>query len=209
MGDMTLRVCTLLWDANEQGKDFSSMYDENWVEKLYRSFRRNLTRPFHFICFTDRQRKFDDPDIGQVITPDLGRNGYADCIRPYALNLPMILCGLDTVVVDNIDHLADYCMDGGTFALPRDPYRPDIACNGVSLVPSGMRRVWTEHDGANDMVHVRRYPHVFIDDIFPGQVKSYKGHVKRRGWGGVKIVYFHGKEKPHELSDRVVREHWR
>jgi len=204
---MTIHVCTLIWDANQSSKDFSSMYDESWVEKLYRGFRRNLTLPFQFMCWTDRPRQFAEPDIQQVVDPMLGHDGYADCIKPYALGKPMILCGLDTVVTGNIDHLAEYVLEGGKFALPRDPYKPEIACNGVALCP-GMVEVHINHRGENDMEHVRKFPHVFIDDIFPGQVKSYKGHIKRRGWGGIKIAYFHGKEKPHEIADRVVKEHW-
>lgn len=207
---MRLHICTLLWDANENSKDFSSMYDESWVEKLYRGFRRNLTVPFSFVCFVDRPRTFAEPDIEQRVLTSEGPLHYGHCIEPYRLDQPMILCGLDTMVIGNIDHLAEYVMSGGRFALPRDPYCPDIACNGVALVPGGMKRVWRGYDGKrNDMEHVRMYDHAYLDDLFPGQIKSYKGHVKRRGYAGVKIVYFHGKEKPHELSDRVVKEHWR
>lgn len=206
---MKLHVCTLFWDANSESKSFSRMYDESWVEKLYRGFRKHLTQDFTFVCYTDKKRVFSEPSIEQEVIPSLGVGGYADCIKPYALNEPMILCGLDTVVVSNIDHLGMYAVQGGKFALPRDPYKPNIACNGVALVPGGMRRIYDEHRGENDMEHVRRYSHDFIDDVFPGQVKSYKGHVKRNGWTGVKIVYFHGLEKPHELSHSLIKDNWK
>lgn len=209
MGRLT--IATLLWAANETSEHFSMMYTEKWVDRLYHGFRRNLTTPFDFVCFTDQHRKFDEEIVteNQIHIPDLGKNGYSDCIIPYSLDRPMILCGLDTVVIGNIDHLAQYVLDGGTYALPRDPYVPERACNGVALVPQGMKRISSEHDGSNDMIHVRKYPHVFIDDIFPGQVVSYKGHVKDKGWDGVRICFFHGKEKPHELThDPMIRKNW-
>lgn len=204
-----LTIATLLWDPKGQEKDFSRIYDETWVDKLYRSFFRNLSRSFEFVLYTDRPRSLQCP-ARQVVIPNLGAGGYADCIRPYEMNVPMILCGLDTIVVGPIDHIAEYVENGGQYALPRDPYRPHIACNGVALVPAGMDTIAKTHTGQNDMEHCRSFPHVFIDDLFPGQVKSYKGYVKRKGWRGVNIVYFHGLEKPHELQaqEPVIRRHW-
>lgn len=97
-------VATLLWDANRGSKGFSSMYDESWVEKLYRGFKRNLSHEFTFVCFTDRRRTFAEP-IDQARLKD-NPPTYASCIEPYRLDVPMILVGLDTIVVGSIDHLA-------------------------------------------------------------------------------------------------------
>ncbi len=35
-----LTVATLFWQPNVASRDFSRCYDESWVEKLYRGFRR-------------------------------------------------------------------------------------------------------------------------------------------------------------------------
>lgn len=197
---------TLLWDANQHSQAFSAMYDETWVEKLYRGFARNTTQPFRFVCYVDRLRSFGWP-IEQVQMKN-PKPGYGDCIQPYELGEPMILVGLDTIITGNIDHLAEYCFTHRTIALPRDPYKPVQACNGVALVPAGHRHVWTDWRGENDMEHMRRRPHVFIDDEFPGHVVSYKGHVEKHGLGDARIVYFHGRRKPHELGDGWIKEHW-
>lgn len=204
-----LHICTLLWQPNPASRDFSRCYDESWVDKLYRGFRRNLTLPFRFVCFVDRLYDFAEPDIEQRLL--IGKEpSYASCIEPYRLGVPMILCGLDTVVVGNIDHLAEYCLTENRFALPRDPYHPNIACNGVALVPAGHQLIGTAHEGENDMDWVRRFPHRYIDLLFPGQVVSYKGSVERRGIGDARIVYFHGHRKPHQLPHvQWVQEHWR
>ncbi len=204
-----LTVCTLLWQPNAASRDFSRMYDESWVERLHRGFARNLTVPFRLVLFTDRERSFVEP-VEQVVQPDLGQGGYGDCIRPYALNSPMILVGLDTIVTGNCDELALWCFEKTVLCLPRDPYRPHQAINGVGLVPAGHGRIASEHHGENDMVHVRRYPHRLIDDEFPGMVRSYKGHAEKHGLGDTRIVYFHGLKKPHELGHvDWIKEHWR
>lgn len=201
-----ITVCALLWEPNKHSFDFSRMYDETWVEKLYRGFKRNLSMPFKFVLFTDKERAFVEP-IQQVrisaAVPD-----YGSCIEPYKQNEPMILCGLDTVVTGNCDELARYCLEGDKIGLPRDPYRPRVACNGVALVPGGFEHVALKHRGQNDMEWVREFPHVILDDKFPGAVQSYKGHVEAHGVGDTRIVYFHGKKKPHEIDRPDILKHW-
>lgn len=204
-----ITVATLLWDANAESYDFSSMYTEEWVEKLYRQFARNLTVPFEFVCFTDRQREFFEPIKQERITAPLN---YGCCIEPYKLNKPMILLGLDTMIIGNIDHLAEYCLTSDKIAVPRDPFYPDTVCNGVQLVPAGFREVWDTWNGENDMEYIRsrRDRLNVIDDLWPGQVISYKGEVMgRRVPLDTRIVYFHGAWKMHELGhEPFVREHW-
>lgn len=202
-----LIVASLFWEPNQESFAFSRMYDESWVEKLYRGFERNLSVPWKFVLYTDKEREYAHP-IEQVImrnpTP-----GYADCIEPYEMNKPMILVGLDTVVTGDCDELAEWCLEGNPLALPRDPFAPWRACNGVALVPAGKKKIYDRHNGENDMEWLRAQPHVFLDDVFPGYVQSFKGHVRDKGLGDERIVYFHGKEKPHELDLPWISKHWR
>jgi len=203
-----LTVATLLWDANARSLPFSKMYDETWVNRLYAGFRRHLTDPFRFVCFTDRPRVFKagiDQERISAAVPD-----YGTCIEPYKLGEPMILVGLDTLVVGNIDHLRDFCLQSDIIGLPRDPYKLSRACNGVALVPAGKQDVFKAHRGENDMEWMRRQPHVFIDDIFKGHVVSYKGSVQKNGVRDARIIYFHGWPKFHQmLDDPLIKEHWR
>lgn len=182
------------------------MYDETWADKLYRGVQRNLSMPFRFVCFVDQRRYFRE-NIEQMPLR-FPQFDYSCFSEPYRLGKPMILMGLDTVITGDIHRLAEYCLTSDTMALPRDPNHPEIACNGVALVPEGHQDI-AENPGENDMKWVRRFPHVFIDDVFPGEVVSYKGHVKKHGLGGARIVYFHGHEKPNEIEDEWVKEHWR
>jgi hypothetical protein len=203
-----ITVATLLWDVNDKSASFSQCYSEEWVEKLYRGFARKLSRPMRFICFTEKEREFSEP-IEQMMIE--GKPSYASCIQPYKLDKPMILVGLDTIVTGNCDELADYCFYGDRVAVPIDPFYPDKVCNGVALVPAGQKAIIYDPKPAdmNDMEWIRAQSVAKIDQLFPGQVRSYKGGVMHEGVGEARIVYFHGEKKPHELAHvGFVKRHW-
>lgn len=202
-----ITIASLLWDANGASHGFSQMYDEKWVTRLYDGFARNLSIPWRFVLFTDRQR--DLP--GHILQERMKAENptYADCIEPYRFGVPMILVGLDTVITGPVNHLAHYCIESETIALPRDPYAPERACNGVALIPPGQQYVWRNWKGENDMEWMRKQPHRFIDDLFPGQVVSYKGSVRKGDLRDARIVYFHGDMKPHQLkAEPWIKKHW-
>lgn len=207
-GRLTVACC--LWDANRHSRPFSTFYDETWVERLYRAYARHLTLPFRFLCFTDHVRQFNEP-IEQVAFKKLPPD-YGSMIEPFRLNKPMILTGLDTVITGNIDHLMAYCFLSDKVALPRDPNRLGTICNGVALVPRGNRDIYDNWNGETeymaDMDWLRRQDYAVLDDLFPGHIVSYKCHVKEQGLGDARIVYFHGKEKPHEVDEPWVDEYW-
>ena len=205
-------IAVPFWNTNAGTKSFSSMYDESWVEKLYRGIKRHCTVPFEFVCFTERDRVFSEPITVERFTNS--EPSYADCLEPYRLGRPMMLMGLDTVITGNIDHLARYCLESDKLAVPRDPFFPQTVCNGVALVPAGHDWVWDEWPAnahrftaySKDMDWIRSINPAVIDDIWPGSVVSYKGHAKTEGVEGVSIVYFHGEEKMND--DCVGKIEW-
>lgn len=205
-----ITIATLLWDANEHSQGFSSKYDERWVTRLYDGCARNIGAgvPWRFVLFTERER--DLPAEVQQERMKATKPCYADCIEPYRFGVPMILMGLDTVIVGPINHLAAYCMrTDAELCLPRDPYERSRACNGVALIPGGQQHIYRNWKGENDMEWLRKQPHAFIDDLFPGQVVSFKGDVRKNGLGDARIVYFHGDQKPNQMTDEPwIRKHW-
>jgi hypothetical protein len=207
---MKITAATCLWDSNDKSESFSRGYDESWVEKLYRGFARNLTVHWDFVCYTDRIRSFKEPGIEQRPLKTSPPH-YGCFIEPFASNDSMILVGLDTIIVGNIDHMARYLWTDMRMALPRDPYQLDRSINGVALIPAGNQHIFREWDGkTNDMEHLRKYDWNKIDALFPGEVLSLKAHdVRGRGLQSARIVYFHGNPKPNELDLPWVKEHWR
>jgi len=204
---MKIKIVTFMWEPDEHSFSFSRMYDETWVDKLYRGFKRNLTEDFDFILICDKDREFEE-DIIQI--PFIGKPSYAATTQGYKFNEPSILVGLDTVVTGNCDHLVEYCMTADKIALPRDPYYPEKQCNGVVLIPAGMSDIYNKHNGENDMDWINTQPHNIIDDIWPNQVVSYKKNVLHGALNDARIVYFHGKMKPDSLSEREpwINTHW-
>lgn len=205
-----IKIVTMLWDKNDESYGFSSMYTEAWVEKLYRGVKRNLTQPFEFICYVDRERQFSEPIRQMQIRND--PPSYCDYTQPYELNEPMILMGLDTIIIGNIDHLADYCFTADKLAVPAAIYRPNTVCNAVALVPAGQKWVFDGWKGENDMEVMRRHYAAkridMLDEVFPGEIVSYKKHVKPNGLRNARIVFFHGEEKAHQLNLSWIRENW-
>ncbi|AZO34189.1 MAG: hypothetical protein EOS76_01485 [Mesorhizobium sp.] len=47
-----------------------------------------------------------------------------------------------------------------------------------------------------------------IDVLWPGDVVSYKAHVRGKGLGSARIVYFHGVPKPPAVDESWVTEYW-
>jgi hypothetical protein len=205
-----LHVATCLWDPNKHSLPGSLCYTEEWVDKLYRGFKRNLSLRFRFVLFTDRIRKFHLPIEQELLS--LKEPDYGSFTEPYRLNEPMILVGLDTVIVGNIDHFWNYCFTADKIALCRDPYQLERSINGIALVPAGFRWLWDTWEGENDMEWLRQHADhtAFIDDIWPGHCLSLKAHdVRGKGLQGARVIYFHGKPKMHLLGHLGwIREHW-
>lgn len=201
-----LTVATCFWRPNRHSAEASRCYDETWVDKLARGFRRHLTIPHRFVVLTDREYAFDEPVEQERLSND--EPDWSSMIEPFRIEGPLIVVGLDTVVCGNIDHLACYTLVGDKIGLPRSPGK-DYACNGVALVPQGFRHVYEDWRGENDMEWLRKQKHFLIDASWPGQVLSYKCDVRPSGLGDARLIYFHGDPKADAVDEPWVRESWR
>lgn len=181
---------------------FSKCYTPEWVDKLYRGISRNYHEPFRFVCLTDREYEFEE----RVEQERLWTTNWPTAsIQAYGINAERIaFMGLDTIITGNLTEIFGY---GGPLAVPRDPYNPGSPCNGVVLCPPRPDIVETPSD--SDMRVFDGFEKDYLDDIFPGLIKSYKVHVLPHGMGDARIVYFHGEPKPHVLDDPWIKENWR
>lgn len=204
-----ITVATAFWTPNARSQSSSTVYTEEWVNRLYRGFARNLTAQFRFVCFTDRPRNFADGIEQERLSAKIP--DYGCMIEPFRLGVPSIIVGLDTVIVGNIDHMVRYCLTAGRIALPRDPYQPARSINGVALVPVGFRHIAEDWRGENDMEWLRTFDAAFIDDLWPGEVLSLKFHkVRDLGTQGARIIYMHGRPKQNDLTHLDwIKENWR
>lgn len=131
---------------------------------------------------------------------------------------------LDSTVVGNLDEL----LAQKRLTLLRDFYRPKLLASGVMFIPENVRRpiwkLWMQ-DPSRWMKENRiQGDQGFLgkvvqscntwQDVLPGSVVSYKVHVRQTkrdsesGTGvvpdGAKIVCFHGKPRPWEVSELDV-----
>jgi len=216
-------VC-VLFDGRDDVPEWSRVYDESWVEKLYRGIARNLGGlDFELVCLVDRRRQFTEP-VRQVQLAMVQPNWTAlmEAFRPELGIERGFLLGLDTVIVGSLAQIVLYA---GDFALISDPYRPLQLCNGVTAFSaSGAARVWRawesrgskrfdlgHRNNPSEMVFMREtFPDAErLDELYPGQIVSYKCHVQEHGLGNARIVYLHGEPKQQQLTDAFVKEHWR
>lgn len=190
---------------------WSRCYGPRWVDRLYRGIARNFKEPFRFVCLTDELYAFEEDAIEQQSLKHT--NWQTTCLQLHGIKADRLcLMGLDTIVVGDITHLAEYT---GELAVPRDPYRKHAPCNGVVLCPT---RVDLANSSApSDMAALEGLPLDWLDDLYPNQIISYKVNMRDIGRtrppADARIVYFHGEPKPQTLElfpeHEWVREHWR
>lgn len=196
-----LTVVAVYYQAHPGVPSWSRCYTPDWVDKLARGVRRHYSQPFRFVCLTDQDYAFQEPIETQRLTHTRWATACAQALMVEAERL--VFMGLDTVIVGSLD---DLCAYSGQLAVPRDPYRTGQACNAVVLCPP--RPEIAAASAPNDMAVLDQFPHDWLDERYPGQVVSYKAHVRDHGLGDARIVYFHGEPKPSALSDPWVKEHW-
>lgn len=210
-----LTVACTYYVGKDVPKWSKGVFDPTWVDKLYRGVRRNLTGDLRFVCVTD-QTGFEEP-IDIVPFERFHNNMWCilECLR--VTGDPVLFMGLDTIITGNLDEIAQH---KPAFAMVNDPYH-DRMCSGAMMwldrtdlwkkfnedpkrhsyrmagCPSDMG--WLEEHGKPSA----------LDIAFPHEIISYKAHYKK-SWelGQAKIVYFHGREKPHEIMDPTLLEHW-
>ena len=204
-----------------QGEDVPShskgIFNEEWVDRLYRGIKRNTTKQFRFVCYVDKPYEFTEP-VEQIPFKLPYKNMFS-LLEPFGDDLGKVLfVGLDTIITGNIDHLFE--LEG--FWMLRDPYFPERDCSGVMVFshqPTLWQYILDNHDRLayentmfgmpSDMIFLDKVKHQTLEGPDNG-IFSYKVHIKEKPClvDNSCIVYFHGKEKPHELSDEWVRRHW-
>lgn len=220
MSDQKLTVLCVLRSGGET-------YDKTWVYKLQRSVERNLTIPHTFACLSDVPLacnriplKHDWPGWWAKI----------EMFRKGVVLGPTIYFDLDTVIVGNIDHMAD---NKSGFAMLKNfsaTAEPGMVGSGVmwfrdaASVPHKVYEKFAKMPECYMNHHLRNADaatsyigdQAFIWDALGGQIDtlndpkilSYKRHCRKLLPADSSIVAFHGRPRPSEVSDSWVKEHW-
>jgi hypothetical protein len=206
-------------------------FGPEYVNYLYNSIKRNTTLDFKFICYTENPsgvecetREFLEPlpHWWYIIGLFNSSHGFTDKV---------IYMDLDTIILDNIDHILSI---DKPFLTLRDYYRPKgLQTAYIAWQPAWGAFVWdrlkeqfprknydqllTYRGGTNRFLEesVGLGPEVpRLQDLVPEECVSYKVHIRDKreacDFSKVKMVFFHGKPRPHEVTQLDwMQKHWR
>ncbi len=216
--DEPVSVLTVKW---------GSKYDAEYVNKLFRGFKRHCSKPFRFFCFTDDPAGLDPSVEARSLIEDWkGWWGKASIFsREHQLPGLKFFIDLDMVVTGSLDGLLAF---QGKFALLRtdelhcetlnkqgynssillwrdDHFEPIYSC--LKACYHELNQYIYRFDYWLEML-VRDAE--FVQELFPGQVLDYTADCQDDQLPpDTRIVAFPRSPKPHEVTSKAwVQEHW-
>ncbi len=167
------------------------------------------------VCLSDASI----PDV-PVIPLEYGWRGWwskLELFRP-DISGDLFYLDLDTIVIGDIDPLISSA--GGKTTMLSDFYWPKKAASGLMYIATEDKaRIWSAW-AENPALHMAQNPgrgtigdQGFLgkvldpqrwQDICPGAVVSYKVHCHNGRPPGARVVCFHGRPRPWELSKREI-----
>lgn len=182
-----------------------------YVERLYRAVKRNVSLPFEFVCFTD------DPGCrGARPLPHPGLKGWWNKLALFKAGVftpgtRVVYLDLDTVAVGDIDWLLRYrggfamlgpffknvmpCFAGNqsgvmAWKTPGPPIFARYETLGFPIMPGGDQQFVNSCDAKPDR----------LQDLYDGSIASYRGACMKGVPKGVSLVCFHNEPRPHETE---------
>lgn len=200
-----------------------------YVNNLYRGVKRFASQDFQFICFSNQKLEVDE-GIEVRSFPMVTQRGVLPRLYMFSeasgLFGHQVLClDLDVVIVGGLQDIMaydglfcarskfrrgeEYKLDGDimSFRAGKEaeerfwtPFVQDV--KAAEKLTQGRERYWMRHV-AGDIAD--RW-----DEVAPGQVVSFKRHVKRREKlpPHARIVSCHGYPRPHEVDQDWIKKYW-
>ena len=207
------------WNANDMG--------ELYVNTLYRMVKRNLSFPFRFVCFSNNQRLVLENGIEQLPFYPPSWKGCLPRLWMYnpeaGLEGQVLALDLDIIIVGPLDDIASY---RGDFCV-RSKFKPGFESKAdgdiIGFRAGARKNIWDDFYADPQYVENftggrERWWYRKTDlckdrwqTLYPGQIVSYKRHVRRTGKlpSNARIVSCHGRPRPHEIRDDWAKENWR
>lgn len=198
------------------------VYDYKYVNSLANSVKSNVTEKISFVCLTDAPDGMDRSLVDEIVPLTDGMPKWWSKIELFKAGLfdgyRVFFLDLDTVVVGNIDHIlkcetefmalkdfyGHYTMGSGLMMWDGDAVPPVYTRFMVDPARIIRNTVGGDQVFIGDTVSRLEY----FQDVFPGEIVSYKVHCRNSTPPNAKIVCFHGEPKPHNISDGFLRRYW-
>lgn len=196
-------------------------YSLDYVERLFRAVRRNLTVEHDYLLLTDRT--WEVPQVEGVLnvrrTHEPGWWAKAQLFEPASQGIwPLLFFDLDVVITGSLDELASY--PAPLVAIQDWHLAKTLNSSVMRIEPGQAADVWSLYK-VNPAEVQKRFrtggDQSFITMVagnrfttWPGQwCRSYRSHCKDGPPEGCRVAVMHGSPKPHELTHLAwVREHW-
>lgn len=198
-------------------------YRSEYVNKLANSLRRNGYNK-KLICFCDTTEGLDHYVVQPYIIPEPDCSWWDKLYLfswEFEVQEDLLFFDLDSVVVGSIVPFLKYQGEFATGSRFNNPAQINSTLLGIRREFG--RSIWSQYRQLKKEGGLRSFAgdSNFIewvigpstdrwDDLVPGGLVSYKKHVRRFGLSiNARVVSFHGKPDPHEVTDQFVRKHWR
>lgn len=221
--NLDLNIVCFLWHGDRWSRNDNGVL---YVNKLFRAVQKHLSLPHRFICMSSVKGSFDNG----IEIIELNAPSWIGCLPKVCMFDPelglkgqVLSFDIDIVITGSLDEFASY---RGNFAV-RSSFRYPHLLDGdivgfkvgfetdriwkplkenpkeVELITGGRERFWYRHCLGNEMER--------FQTLFPGQLKSYKRHVRnvQNLHKDVRIVSCHGRPRPHELNEPWAIENWK
>lgn len=198
-------------------------FDYKYVNAIAGNIKKFISVPHKVVCLTDNVSGID--------------RKLVDVIKPLRHNLPkwwskmelfhsenfdtskVLYFDLDTVIVDNIDHIAKLDCD---FIGIRDFYDLFTLQTGMMMWKNGQYdhifqkfiankdKVLNTLHGDHEWIGKNIGSYEFMQDIYPNHIISYKKHnPSKKMPEHAKVICFHGNPRPHAVNDQFVIDNWK
>jgi hypothetical protein len=210
-------------------------YDMIYANRAINMFRRHYKKPTKAWCITERPNELDDGIT--AITPSITVTGWWNKVLTFGNDMPegwLVVIDVDLIIINDITHIIDYAIENtkqmaaysdainwmdckfssslmifrqGTLSHIYDNFR--LQWPSIKDFPGG-DQVWTHPQ----LDHI-----LYLDEQFPEFKKSLKfdlASIENNSFtvpktlpAKTKIIDFHGRPKPHELTKwPIVAENW-
>lgn len=130
-----------------------------------------------------------------------GYGAKIELFAPWFENRPCLYIDLDTYILGNLD---EFLTEPKKLSIIRDFNNPQRGNSGVMKIPEDTSKIWANcqnYDGIRpDGDLIDSFPHDYLQDQYPGKIKSYKVDNLQDSKPSCPIMCFHGKPKPHQAT---------
>lgn len=192
------------------------VYDDEYVYKLWLAVKAHLEIPHRFLCLSDRMPPCD------WLRLEHNWPGWWSKMELFRLDPPVLYFDLDTIITGDLSDLAAKA-EVTPFITLRDFYREKGIGSGLMAWTQEMWPLYSkfardpygymkQYDTRGDQAFLEDnldFKPAKWQDILPGQVCSYKVHVKGKNPQSCGVpqncraVCFHGNPKPRDLEWKI------